>query len=125
MPPTLRPRLRRQRPPLDINLTSADYVAIMNYYQVDTTGLTPKVIKEKAETLLGKKLCKCIKKIQASRHSPADESRAIAICRDSVLTRKGLRNYNFKCKRTYKLLPQKHTRKKLLVYKRQRGPLQL
>ena len=126
MPPILRPRRRNQtRRPLDIHLTGADYKVILIFYGIPIANLTAREIKTKAEAILGTKMCKCIKRIQTSKHKPADESRAIAICKNSVLTKKKIRIYNFQCKRSYKLLPQKNTRKRLLVYKREKQPLVL
>jgi hypothetical protein len=116
MPPVLRPR-RRKRRPLDINLTGADYKVILNFYGIPYANFNAAEIKKEAEKVLGTKVCKCIKRVQKSRHKPANESDAIAICKNSVLTKKKLRIYNFQCKRTYKLLPQRRTRKKLVVYK--------
>ena len=116
MPPVLRPR-RRKRRPLDINLTGADYKVILNFYGIPHANLNAADIKKKAEKILGTKMCKCIKRVQKSRHAPVDESRAIAICKNSVLTKKKLRIYNFQCQGSYKLRPQKRTRKRLVVYK--------
>lgn len=116
MPPVLRPR-RRKRRPLDINITGTDYKVILNFYGIPHANLNAAEIKKAAEAILGSKMCKCIKRVQKSRFPPADESDAIAICKNSVLTKKKLRVYNFQCKGSYKLLPQKRTRKRLLVYK--------
>lgn len=116
MPPILRPR-RRKRRPLDITITGADYKVILNFYGIPHANLNAAEIKKAAEAILGSKMCKCIKRVQKSRHKPLVESQAIAICKDSVLTKKQLRIYNFKCKGKNTLLPQKKTRKRLVVYK--------
>ena len=108
---------------VDRRLTRADYVTILEYYNIDHTNMTYENIKDKAQDILGKKMCRCIKKIQKSPYRPQNESRAIAICRDSVLKKKNLKTYTFKCKQKYKLLPRKNTRRKLTIYKTKPGPL--
>ena len=44
-----------------MKLTPNDYKTILKFYKIDTTKLTNKEIKEKAENFLAVKLCKCIK----------------------------------------------------------------
>jgi len=67
-----------------------------------------KDIKAKAEYLLATKLCKCIKKIKTRK---IGESRAIAICYNSVIRKKGLKTFKFKCKKGARFLPKKGTHK--------------
>jgi hypothetical protein len=78
-------------------LTNTDYKNILKFYKVDTTTLSTKAIKEKAEHFLAVKLCKCIKNIKGSRNDEkranekrANEKRAIALCYNSVLKKKNL-----------------------------------
>ena len=91
-----------------------DYKTILKFYKMDTTKMSNKQIKEKAEHLLAVKLCKCIKSIpgpkQTTKSSP-NEKRAISICYNSVIKKKNLKIYNFICKTTAKLLKKKGTRK--------------
>ena len=100
-----------------MKLTLRDYKNILKFYKIDTQSLTSKVIKEKAEHFLAVKLCKCIKNLKGARadadekRADADEKRAIAICYNSVLTKKRLKVFKFNCKKTVKLLPKKGTRK--------------
>jgi hypothetical protein len=81
-------------------------------------------VKKKAEHLLATKLCKCIKSIKHRKSTlrrgasnEIGESRAIAICYDSVIRKKGLKTFKFKCKNGARLLPKKNTRK-ITVIKR-------
>jgi hypothetical protein len=100
-----------------MKLTNSDYKNILTFYKIDSAGLSNKTIKEKAEHFLAVKLCKCIKNVKASPYmKPNSEKRAIAICYNSVLKKKNLKIFNFKCKKTVKLLPRKGTRK-LMVEK--------
>ena len=53
-----------------------------------------KTLKKKAEKILAAKLCKCIKKVGLK-----NEKRSIAICTQSIFTRKGLRRGRFTCRK--------------------------
>ena len=97
-------------------LSYNDYVDIMKFYKIDIKGWKKKEVKDKAEYLLATKLCKCIKKVKSVSRS-STESRAIAICNNSVIKKKGLKTFKFTCKRGARLLGKKGTRK-LLVVKR-------
>jgi hypothetical protein len=92
-----------------MKLNKNDYKTILTFYKIDATGLSNKDIKAKAEHLLAVKLCRCIKNI-TKKENIKDEKRAIAICYNSVLTKKKLKVFKFKCKKTVKLLPKKGTR---------------
>ena len=92
-----------------MKITLADYKNILNFYKIDSTHMKQREIKEKAEHLLATKLCKCIKSIK--NRSSATEKRAIAICYNSVIKKKGIKTFRFKCKKGAKFLPQKGTRK--------------
>jgi len=98
---------------MKLNLT--DYKNILKFYKIDTSGLSTKAIKEKAEHFLAVKLCKCIKNVSMKNTSmkkgPKNEKRAISICYNSVLKKKHLKVFKFECKKTVKLLPKKGTRK--------------
>ena len=74
-------------------ITNADYSRILNYY--DTPIPKNKYqLKSKAENILAKKLCACIKKVGG----PNNEAKAIGVCTRTVLNRKGLSRGKFKCK---------------------------
>ena len=96
-----------------MRLKNSDYVTILKYYDIDVKGMKKKDAKRKAEDLLANKLCRCIKKVD-NKDEP--ESRAIAICKSSVLFKKGLRNYGFKCKPKARFIPKRGTSKKLIKF---------
>ena len=87
-------------------LTKSDYEKILTYYNIPFSSSDGcKTIKNKAEQVLAEKLCKCIKKVKdGSNGSDTDESRAIAICNDTVFRRKGIRHSDFTCKKKPSLL---------------------
>lgn len=96
-------------------LTKNDYVSILNYYNIEINKDMSLVdIKNKAENILASKLCKCIKKIDKNSDS---ETRAIAICRDAVIQKKGLDIFSFTCKNKAKLIPKKNTKINLVKTK--------
>ena len=102
-----------------MNLTTADYKNILRFYKITDRQLRilkPSEIKEKAEHLLATKLCKCIKKVSAKfKAKSKSEAKAIAICNNSVIKKKKLSIFKFTCKKGYKLLSKKGTRKVKLV----------
>ena len=94
-------------------LTKNDYEKILNYYNIPfSLNDSFKSIKNKAENILAEKLCKCIKKVKNNNSGNSDntisesddESRAIAICNDTVFRRKGIRHTSFTCKKKPRLL---------------------
>jgi hypothetical protein len=88
-------------------LTKNDYEKILNYYNIPfSSSESSKQIKNKAEQILAEKLCKCIKKVKDSSDNSEteDESRAVAICNDTIFRRKGIRHSAFTCKRKPSLL---------------------
>jgi hypothetical protein len=87
-----------------------DYKTILKFYKIDTTTMTNKEIKEKAEHFLAVKLCRCIKHIRGPIN-PDNEKRAISICYNSVIKKKHMKIFNFECKKSSKLLKKKGTRK--------------
>jgi hypothetical protein len=96
-----------------MKLSLSDYKDILNFYKIEMTNMKQREIKEKAEHLLATKLCKCIKSIKSIKST--SEKRAIAICYNSVIRKKGLKTFRFKCKNGAKLMPKKGTRKVRLV----------
>ena len=98
-------------------LNQNDYIKILNYYDIPISSKdSSKTIKNKAETILAEKLCKCIKKIKKSDgvdtrgddnddDSPSEsESKAVAICSNSIFEKKGLVRGLFDCKKKPKLI---------------------
>jgi len=103
-------------------LNQNDYIKILNYYDIPiSTKDSSKTIKNKAETILAEKLCKCIKKVKKSDSIDADgdnnnnnnnndntpsesESKAIAICSNSIFEKKGLERGLFDCKKKPRLI---------------------
>ena len=99
-------------------LNQNDYIKILNYYDIPISPKdSSKSIKNKAETILAEKLCKCIKKVKKSDSvdnsngddndddSPSEsESKAVAICSNSIFEKKGLVRGLFDCKKKPKLI---------------------
>tara|TARA_B100001287_G_C22661030_1_gene520365 strand:- start:914 stop:1216 length:303 start_codon:yes stop_codon:yes gene_type:complete len=91
-------------------LTKRDYSKILKYYKTDIPK-NKKTRKQKAEKILADKLCKCIKKVKKPKEN---ESRATAICRKSVISRKKLTSFGFTCKKKPTLRNKKGKTYKLL-----------
>ncbi len=91
-----------------MKLTNKDYLDILKYYNINSKNMNKKQIKSKAEFILSTKLCRCIKKIPGYKN---DEKKAIAICKDSVLKKKGFKGYGLKCKGKSKLILSKKYKK--------------
>jgi hypothetical protein len=98
-----------------MRLSENDYISILKYYNIDFTGMKINVIKKKAEGILAKKLCRCIKSVDKYKNNKSNkhnknnkhnkkEAKAIAVCKNSVLTRKHLKISNFNCKKSLRLL---------------------
>ena len=87
-------------------LTREDHRAVLSYYGIDHTKMGPKRMRKEAEDVLAGKLCRCIKKVD-----PGDEKKSIAVCRASILARKGFDIYGFSCKEKPALKIGKNGRK--------------
>ena len=98
-----------------MDLSKNDYVKILEYYKMDPKSYRKDKLQKKAEQLLATKLCRCIKKVHKDGKNKEKEQRAIAICRNSVLTKKHLRNFGFTCKKRAKFVPKKGSSSKNLV----------
>ena len=94
------------------SLTTKDYNNILTYYKIDYKRKTRKERRSIAEKLLAKKLCRCIQKVGAGKgvHSGMKakqktrrRGRAIGICRDAVIRRKGYKIKKFSCKKRAKI----------------------
>lgn len=75
-------------------LTKSDYQKILMYYH-QPVPKSKHLIKKRAENIISRKLCSCIK--QVARQSKSNG--AVGICTNSVIKRKGLRRGTFKCKK--------------------------
>jgi hypothetical protein len=69
-----------------------DYANILQFYKKKIPK-SARILKLQAETLLGEKLCRCIKKL-----GPTNEARSIGICTKSVINNKGYARGKFSCK---------------------------
>lgn len=99
-----------------MQLSIDEYKDILSYYDIDFSNKTKKQIYITAENILANKLCKCIQKVKKSL-SKTKKSRtkkntqtAVAICKDSVLAKKGITIQKFKCKDKARFISNK-TRK--------------
>uniref|UniRef100_A0A6C0EVT1 Uncharacterized protein n=1 Tax=viral metagenome TaxID=1070528 RepID=A0A6C0EVT1_9ZZZZ len=72
-------------------LTKNDYIKILEYYKEPIPNKNS-LIKNNAQKILSKKLCRCIKKVDK-----INEGRSIGICTKSVFTRKGYKRGTFNC----------------------------
>ena len=100
-----------------MKLTKDDYIKILDFYKINYSKYNSQTIKRKAEDLLASKLCRCIKKVKTRKDT--DESRAIGICKSSVLNKKNLTVGKFSCKKRAKFLKDKNkktTLKKMRKY---------
>jgi uncharacterized UBP type Zn finger protein len=88
-----------------MRLSLNDYKSILNYYNIDISAMKNITIKNKAESILAEKLCRCIKSI--------DNPKTIAVCKNSVFTKKNLKISKFSCKKKAKLLTSKKNTLKL------------
>ena len=99
---------------MEKKLTKNEYVEILKYYQKDVpNNLKIKELKQMAENLVAKKLCKCIKEINKDKHKDG-ENRSIAICKNVILLKKGITDSGFRCKvkRPYITLKKSSNNKK-------------
>ena len=74
-------------------LTSDDYVKILEFYKMEIPK-SKRLLKIRADKILGEKLCRCIKKVE-----PENEAKSIGICTKTIFNSKGLTRGNFTCKR--------------------------
>ena len=102
-----------------MRLLLSDYKTILKFYNIDASNMNKTAIKRKAEDILAEKLCRCIKKVGTSLKNKSQlrnkslknkskAARVIAICKNSILTKKNVFSPKFTCKGTAKLLPSKH-----------------
>ena len=99
-----------------MDLTLQDYKSILQYYSIPYKNLKSKKIKDTAEDILATKLCRCIKKVSPPKTKISNKSvkiRAVSICKNSVINKKGLSISTFKCKKKPRFIPFKNTRKRI------------
>ena len=87
-------------------MTKSDYQKILSYYKLPFEHLSSHELKQKAETILATKLCKCIKAVPGAQNT-------IALCTTSIFGKKGLKFYDMSCKGKARLLPRKGSSQKL------------
>ncbi len=78
---------------LHYNLTNADYISILQYYNLPIPK-SMRILKIKAEKIMAEKLCKCIKKLGTN-----NEPKSIGICTKTIFNRKGYKRGSFQCKK--------------------------
>lgn len=98
-----------------MNLTLSDYKTVLDYYSINYDKMKKNKIISTAEDILATKLCRCIKKVTKPKEK---ETRAIGICRNSVIRKKGISIHKFRCKKKPKLISFNKTKKKLKKYKK-------
>ena len=80
------------------NLKKKDHITILKFYNINYKNLSTKQIKEQAEQLLVKKLCRCIKAVSKK----TGKKLSYGICKNSVLKHKKLSISKFNCKTSKK-----------------------
>ena len=94
-------------------MTKNDYLNILHFYKINNYDNKPlKSIKKEVENIIANKLCRCIKKVK-TRYNDPNETRAIAICNNSVIKQKNINIYGFSCKKQAKLRNKKSTTQKI------------
>ena len=99
-----------------MQLSNSDYKTILTYYKISSKKKSMKWIKKTAEDILANKLCRCIKKVKKS--SKVSEKTSIAICKNSIFTKRNIKNSRFSCKKKYMLHKFKKKKYKLRKTKR-------
>jgi hypothetical protein len=93
------------------DLSIDDYKNILKYYD-EPLPKKHKDLKRLAETIMAKKLCRCIKRV--GKEKDQTEGRAIGICTKTIFNRKNIKRGTFKCKkrtRTVSMQKKRKTRK--------------
>jgi hypothetical protein len=126
-----------------MRLSPKDYISILKFYDIDSSKMNAKKIKQQAESILAEKLCRCIKSVdkgnsirskgkqskgkqsKGKQSKNKTERKSIAICKNSVLTKKHLKISKFTCDKPPKLMPRTghnntliKTKRKLLLKKK-------
>lgn len=99
-----------------MNLTHNDFKKILKYYKIKMPK-SKKQTRKKAVSILAKKLCRCIKKVQKGKQKFSrkkyKKNAATAICTSSIFKKRGLIHSRFTCKKKSKLYVNKKNRKYL------------
>jgi len=82
-----------------------DYINILDYYNIKIP-MNKLKLKSIAEKILTRKLCSCIKTLE-----PKYNSRAIPICTNSILNKKGFTRGKFNCKTNTIKISRKKSKK--------------
>ena len=100
-----------------MKLSTSDYKKILKFYKLSIPKKSIN-IKKKADKIIAKKFCSCIKKVQQKFKK---EGIAIGICTKSVITRKGYKRGKFKCKKRRTIKLQKGGKRKKKTRKKRGG----
>jgi hypothetical protein len=108
-----------------MNLSKHDYYNILDYYNLEY-NISDKfsTIKKKVEQIISGKLCRCIKKVKA-KYDETNETKAIAICKNSVINKKNINIYKFSCKKPKLLLKKTLKTNAHKIYKKFNKPINL
>jgi hypothetical protein len=74
-------------------LTKKDYKQILEFYN-QPIPKSEHLLKLKAERILSKKMCRCIKKLDKT-----NEARSIGICTKTIINSKGFKRGKLTCKK--------------------------
>ena len=100
-----------------MKLLKKDYIDILKHYNVIFNENIPiNLLRKTTENIIAKKLCRCTKKVK-NKDVNKDESRAIAICKNSVILKKNLNIHNFKCKNKVELKSLKNNKNREKLFK--------
>jgi len=110
-----------------MKLNQKDFKSILKYYKIKFDDYTKEKIQKTAEDVLATKMCRCIKKVNKkeninnliSNTKNNNESKAIAICTNSIFKKKQLNIFGVTCKKKYNLKRNKQNTHKLLKLKPQ------
>jgi len=89
-----------------MKLNNSDYMKILDYYKL-AIPKNKTTLKNRAETILSDKLCRCIKKVGKAVKS---EPIAIGVCTRNIFKRRGLKRGTFTCKKRLHLDAKKKHR---------------
>ena len=99
------------------NLSPSDYKLILTHYGHKIPKKIPKkTIKKRAENLIARKLCACVKKVSKTlknknKNKNKNKQRSIGICVASILKNRGMKYSKFSCKKKRKITNLRKTRK--------------
>jgi len=94
---------------MSYSLNDNDYKKILQYYKLDIPK-SSRILKKKAEDIIGLKLCSCIKKVGV-----VNEPKSIGVCTRSVINRKGMNRGKFTCKKQRKIVLTKIKKETLSI----------